>query len=104
MHSRLRLVLLLIIVIALRGFAGTAYALPAAAPAMADCHPATGAPHDQHGGDAKACQISCDLAAAPALPVSVAPRGGLPASPLTPTLAVLSLNDLPPPDHPPPIH
>ena len=116
MRPALRLILLLIFAIALRGFSASAYAhaTPAhadaaavMAAAMADCPehamedqlpPAT-----HHTPDDKACQISCDLAAAPGLPASLE----LPAAAVRPvftaTRRILALSAAPPPDHPPPI-
>ena len=118
MRPTLRLVLLLILAIALRGFSVSAYAhtMPAghadAAPAtnsiaMADCpeHAAedNSPPPAHHTPDDKACQISCDLAAASALTVSLE----LPAAAVRPvftaTRRILALSAAPPPDHPPPI-
>ena len=106
MHFKLRLVLLLVLAITLRGFAGAAYALPSIPvdfPVMADCHEPVAPTHVHHAGDEKACQIACDLAVSPALPVDVSSFGGVQPSVLTPTLTVLAINDPPAPDHPPPI-
>lgn len=115
MRPSLRLLLLLILSIALRGFSGMALAQPQtlhavfaeAATSMADCpehQDATATPlatHHQPGD--KACQISCDLAAAPALLSSLSvPAGPLPAT-LHPTRPILTVSEAPPPDHPPPI-
>lgn len=117
MRPSLRLLLLLILSIALRGFSGMAFAVPQmphAAPgaaamtmSMADCPEHQSAPatplaaHHQPGD--KACQISCDLAAAPALLSSLSvPAGPLPAT-LHPTRPILTVSEAAPPDHPPPI-
>ncbi|WP_412478757.1 hypothetical protein [Azonexus sp. IMCC34839] len=115
MRAGFRLILLLIVSLALRGFGGNVYAMPhamEAPPAVAECGEHSG--HDmmaptlvqldqddpQHD---KSCRISCDQVAAAALPV-LAPFGTQ-ATPtvLTPTLPALAVGDLPPPDHPPPI-
>jgi hypothetical protein len=114
MRARLRLVILLILAIALRGMSVTAFAMPAAAamvPAsqteIAGCHedgtvaaPVGIAAHEGHD---KSCQISCDLGVAPALTtVGATAAVRLPAV-FTPARPALSLLDAPPPDHPPPI-
>lgn len=116
MRPSLRLILLLILSIALRGFSGMAFAQPEpgqattsfAATSMADCpehqraEEAYAAPAHHHPGDTS-CQISCDLAAAPALIASLnIPLAPLPAT-LRPTLPLLAFGEAPPPDHPPPI-
>lgn len=117
MRPALRLAFLLIFAIALRGFSTSAYAhatsaghtsqAPAMASALADCP--DHAMEDQlpqaahHTPDDKACQISCDLAAAPGLPASIE----LPTATMPPVLSatrrILALSAAPPPDHPPPI-
>lgn len=115
MRPPLRFILLLILSIALRGFSGVAFAQPEpanlaatiAAATLADCpeHQQTtplAAPAHHQPGD-KSCQISCDLAAAPALITSQGiPLGPLPDT-LRPTLPLLAFGEAPPPDHPPPI-
>ena len=108
MRSSVRLILLLVLAIALRGFAGLAFAQPAqATEQLAACHEAGdhSAPvaHAHHETDDKACAIACDLAAAPALagPLQL-PAGEAPAA-LNATRPVLALSAPPPPDNPPPI-
>ena len=108
MRSGIRLILLLILAIALRGFAGPAFAVPATVPEQpAACHEAGdhSAPitHAYHEADEQACAIACDLAAAPALagPLQL-PAGDAPAA-LNATRPVLALSAPPPPDDPPPI-
>ena len=110
MRPGLRLILLLILAIALRGFAGSALAMPLVQPVTpislecadhAEQQMAVATAH--HAGDSKACQISCDQAAAPALPVTLhLAASALPAV-LTPTLPALAIGPSPAPDHPPPI-
>ena len=118
MRPGLRLVLLLILSIALRGLSGAAYALPAPAiqadfataqsSAMADCSdhaakdPALAHAHHQTG-DNKACQISCDLAASLALPASPALLADRTPDGVIPTCSTLALDPALPPDNPPPI-
>ncbi len=116
MHPSLRFILLLILSIALRGFSGMAFAQPEpanpaatmAAASVADCPehqqaaPLAVPAHHQPGD--KSCQISCDLAAAPALITKLGiPLGQRPAT-LRPTLPLMAFGETPPPDHPPPIH
>lgn len=110
MRPRFRLLLLLVIALALRGFAGDTFALhlPAAAPApmaMGEHPPhcpenAAPAPSTEHG---KSCQINCDLAAAAALPVFLKLATAPPPAVRIPTRPTLAIGDLPAPDHPPPI-
>jgi hypothetical protein len=108
MRCCFRLVLLLILSIALRGFAGSAFAMPLMAidpVQMTDC--AEHAGHDtppmqsHHLPGDKACQISCDLGASPALPAGIVVTGTSAPSVLTPTHVSLAISDAPPPDHPP---
>lgn len=108
MRSSFRLILLLVLAIALRGFAGPAIALPATAPEQpAACHEAGdhSAPvaHAHHEADDKACMIACDLAAAPALAGPLQLRAGDAPAALNATRPVLALSAPPPPDDPPPI-
>jgi hypothetical protein len=110
MRAGFRFLLLLIVSLALRGFAGNAHAfspLPVNLPEqqVASCpehaaHEQAPATHTDHD---KSCQINCDLAGAAALPVSVGP-GVMPAPDiLTPTQPTLAVGDPLAPDHPPPI-
>lgn len=108
MRVSLRFILLLVLSIALRGFAAPSYALPStpAAPVeMSDCyeHGDHQALHAHHQADDKACQISCDLTVSPALPVSFVKRSQAAPPVLAATLPVLILREAMPPDHPPPI-
>lgn len=117
MRPGLRLVLLLILSIALRGLSGAAYALPVPAnhadhaavhlSAVADCpdHAATGTALAGVHSDVsdKACQISCDLAASPALPATPALIADPVPGGVSATARVLALGPTPPPDRPPPI-
>jgi hypothetical protein len=109
MRPGFRLLLLLIVSLLLRGFAGDAFALHlpsvAAAPMATSEHqhcPETPTPAKttEHG---KSCQINCDLAAAATLPVFlISAASPLPAVRI-PTRPILAIGDLPAPDHPPPI-
>ena len=118
MHPGMRLVLLLILSIALRGLSGAAYAMPVPAiqanfattqsSTRADCpdHAAkdVALAHAHHQtGDNKACQISCDLAASPALPASPALLADRTPDGVIPTRSTLALGPALPPDDPPPI-
>lgn len=110
MRCSLRLVLLLILSIALRGFVGGAFAMPAMTVdpvLMADCaehaKPDMAPVQGHHLPGDKACQISCDLGASPALPAGIVLSDSSAPSVLTPTQVSLSISDAPPPDHPPPI-
>jgi hypothetical protein len=110
MRPGIRLLLLLVLAIALRGFAGPAFAVPAAVPelpAAAACHEAGDHPapatHAHHDADDRACAIACDLAAAPALAGLLRlPAGDAPTA-FNATQPVLALAAAPPPDDPPPI-
>ena len=118
MRPALRLILLLIFAIALRGFSLSAYAhtaplghsdsTPAAAATMADCPDHTAdaplPPAAHHEPGDKACQISCDLAAASGLTASAELPAAAPAPVFNATWRILALSAAPPPDHPPPIH
>ena len=118
MRPGVRLVLLLILSIALRGLSGAAYALPvpaiqadfavAQAFAMADCpdHAANDATlaHAHHQLGDKACQISCDLAVSPALPAKPVLLADPTPGGVIPTRCTLALGPALPPDNPPPIH
>ena len=118
MRPALRLILLLIFAIALRGFSPSAYAhtapladsgkAPVVAAAMAGCaeHAADEQlpPAAHHEPGDKACQISCDLAAASGLTASAELPAATPAPVFNATWRILALSAAPPPDHPPPIH
>ena len=110
MRPGLRLILLLILAIALRGFAGSALAMPLMQPLTAislECadhaEQQMAATTAHHAGDSKACQISCDQAAAPALPVFLPLAASVLPAVLTPTLPALTIGPSTAPDHPPPI-
>lgn len=116
MRPALRLILLLIFAIALRGFSASAdaHATPThtdaaavMASAMADCPDHAlednSPPPAHHAVDDKACQISCDLAAAPGLPASIELPTATVRPVFTATRRILALSAAPPPDHPPPI-
>lgn len=110
MHRGIRFTLLLILAIALRGFAAPALAVPAAAQEPAGvvaCHGedqgGAGVMQAHHDAGDKACEISCDLAAAPALAAGLPPLLDDAPAALIPTRPVLALASSPPPDHPPPI-
>ena len=108
MRPAIRLLMLLVVSLALSGFAGDAFALhqPAAMLMTMSEHqqhcPEETAPAQttEHG---KACQINCDLAAAAALPVFLKAAASPPPAVRIPTLTTLAIGDLPAPDHPPPI-
>jgi hypothetical protein len=109
MRVSLRFILLLVLSIALRGFAGPVHALPVTPHEpvqLSDCAEHESVPsaaHASHQSTDKACQISCDLSVSPVLPVVIA--SGVHAAPavLSASLLVLILRDAMPPDHPPPI-
>ncbi|MBS1145326.1 MAG: hypothetical protein H6R14_2732 [Proteobacteria bacterium] len=110
MRCSIRLVLLLIFAIVLRGLAGTAFAMPAMNVdpiQMSGCaeHANQAMPTLQphHQPDDKACQIACDLGTSPALTsaISLADTSRFPV--LAPTLLSLAISGAAPPDHPPPI-
>ena len=109
MRCSVRFIFLLILSIALRAFSGAAYALPSSPDVpmqMAECAesgqhemPAVHSPH--HSND-KACQISCDLAVSPALPVDLAVLGETTQAVLSATFPILAMIDAVPPDIQPP--
>lgn len=115
MRPNLRVLMVLIVAIVLRGLSGSAYAMPVVAEpvttghyALADCPDHAG--HDtptapmHHQPDDKVCQIACDLAVSPGLPATpLVARSPSPAG-LNPTRNILAVGETPPPDHPPPIH
>jgi len=110
MRPPLQLLLLLIVSLALRGFA--ALPMPQHQAPMPVAHMAMSA-HDGHCPEetaaapanehAKACQINCDLVAAAALPTVLKMAAATPPAVHVPTHPRLAIGETPPPDHPPPI-
>lgn len=109
MRVSLRFILLLVLSIALRGFAGMAHALPSMPlepVQVTDCAEHESIPAPAHAGHQmadKACQISCDLSVSPVLPVAFAVGPHPVPAVLSGKLHILILRDALPPDHPPPI-
>ena len=97
------LLLLLVLSLALRGFANDLH-LPAKASAPVahteSCHETQAPQAAKHD---RACQINCDLTAAAALPAATMARASALPDQLTPTRPILGMGDPLPPDHPPPI-
>ena len=113
MRPSLRLILLLVFTLLLRGLAVDAYAMPLPLAAATASHEACEEPgaHAQlsasdHEGTAShdsACRISCDHATASALPAQLALACHALPGVMTPTLPALACGEAQPPDHPPPI-
>ena len=106
MRPSLRLLILLIVTLVLRGAGGMAFAMPMSA--TDDCHQrmahhAETADCDCHDDHGATCRIQCDHAASPALaPVVIG--GSLPApAVLIPISPRLHWGEAGPPEHPPPI-